>query len=302
MNMSASHLGQPMIDLARNADFAAAYPDRPCLVVHDVQHHPLFQRAALADLADRLPASHIEHALGKAPVNQDPAHIRAAALSPGDVVRSIDDNGCWMVMKKVEHDPAYAALLDECLAALAPIIGARTGTHRRAEAFIFVSAPNSVTPFHMDPEHNILLQIAGTKTMHVYPQSDIAIVPQATHEAFHRGAHRNLPHRPEFDARAKAYALSPGTAVHVPVKAPHWVQNGPTPSISFSITWRSDASDAEARLHRVNHRLRKLGLTPAAVGVSPAMDAAKVKLHRNVKNATGAARRLLGKERERAAY
>lgn len=302
MNMSASHLGQPMIDLGRNADFIAAYPDRPCLVVHDLQHHPLFQLAALADLADRLPASHIEHALGKVPVNQDPANTRVAPLTPGEVVRSIADNGCWMVMKKVEHDPAYAALLDECLGALAPVIGARTGAHRRAEAFIFVSAPDSVTPFHIDPEHNILLQIAGSKTMHVYPQDDPELVPQLAHEAFHRGAHRNLPHRAEFDARASSFILTPGTAVHVPVKAPHWVQNGPVPSISFSITWRSDASDAEARLHRVNHRLRQAGLTPAAVGASPAMDAAKVQLHRGVKNATGALRRLLGKERERTAY
>ena len=31
------------------------------------------------------------------------------------------------------------------------------------EAFIFISSPNTVTPYHMDPEYNFLLQIRGTK-------------------------------------------------------------------------------------------------------------------------------------------
>ncbi|MEZ5892338.1 MAG: hypothetical protein R3C58_04235 [Parvularculaceae bacterium] len=33
----------------------------------------------------------------------------------------------------------------------------------------FRLSPGAVTPFHMDPEHNILLQIAGEKTFTIYP-------------------------------------------------------------------------------------------------------------------------------------
>ena len=86
------------------------------------------------------------------------------------------------------------------------------------------------------------------------------------------------------------------------VPTPHWVQNGPTRSVSFSITWRSDESDGEARLHRVNQRLRRVGWTPAAPGANPGADAAKVAAHRLAKNATATARRLLGRGRERSAY
>lgn len=283
--------------------FAAAYPGDAAPVRHALHDHPLFALDALADLAARLPASHVEHNLGNLAVDQRPEAIHQAALSPSEIVRTIADNGCWMVLKKVDVDPAYAALIDACLAEIAPVTAAATGEYRRREAFIFLSAPGSVTPFHMDPEHNILLQIAGSKTMTVYPAGDPAIVPQTVHEAFHRGgAHRNMRHDPAFDAKATAFAMMPGDAVYVPVKAPHWVQNGPTPSISFSITWRSRMSDGEARLHRVNQRMRSLGIDPAAPGAAPIADAAKVAGHRAVKGAVATARRLLGRERDRAAY
>ncbi|MEH3048566.1 cupin-like domain-containing protein [Sphingomonas adhaesiva] len=283
--------------------FAAAYPGDAARVGHRLHDHSLFALEALAALAERLPESHVEHSFGNLAVDQDPAAVRSAATPVGEIVRTIDDNGCWMVLKKVDADPAYAALIDACLAELAPVTVPRTGPYRRREAFIFLSSPHSVTPFHMDPEHNILLQIAGTKTMRVYPAGDLSIVPAEVHEAFHRGGrHRNMKHDPAFDALAQDHVLTPGEAVYVPVKAPHWVQNGPTRSVSFSITWRSDESDGEARLHRVNQRLRRMGWTPATPGASPAADAAKVAAHRAVKGATATARRLLGSARWRTAY
>lgn len=285
------------------ASFAAAYPDASAPVQHRLHDHPLFRLEALAALAGRLPESHVEHNLGNLAVDQTPDAIRRAAMSPAEIVRTIADNGCWMVLKKVDADPAYAALIDACLAEIAPVVKPATGDYRRREAFIFLSAPNSVTPFHMDPEHNILLQIAGTKTMRVYPAGDLSIVPQAVHEAFHRGgSHRNMRHHPSFDAKARDFTMGPGEAVYVPVKAPHWVQNGAEPSISFSITWRSTMSDGEARLHRVNQRMRGLGIEPGVPGASPGLDAAKVAGHRLFKGAIAAARRAIGKERDRTAY
>ena len=287
----------------QNAEFALAYPAQSAAVHHRLQHHPLFALDALADLAGRLPESHVEHSRGDLSVDQDPSAIRQEALPPAEIVRTIATNRCWMVLKKVDADPAYAALIDQCLGEIADVVTPATGAYLRREAFIFISAPNSVTPFHMDPEHNILLQIAGQKTMRVYPAGDDRIVPQEVHEAFHQGGrHRNMRHDPSFDAHARDFVMHAGDAVYVPVKAPHWVQNGPEPSISFSITWRSRLSDAEARVHRVNAGLRKVGLTPGAVGAAPAVDAAKVALHKAGKTATGVVKRVIGKGRDRSAY
>lgn len=286
-----------------NAEFARAYPGESAAVRHRLQHHPLFALDALAALAARLPHSHVEHSRGDLQVDQDPSAIRQEPLTPAEIVRTIATNRCWMVLKKVDADPAYAALIDGCLAEIAGVVAPATGAYLRREAFIFISAPDAVTPFHMDPEHNILLQIAGHKTIRVYPADHPDIVPQEGHEAFHGGGrHRNMRHDPAFDAHARDFAMRAGDAVYVPVKAPHWVRNGPEPSISFSITWRSRLSDAEARLHRVNAGIRKLGLTPAPVGDAPALDTAKVALHRAAKTGTAIARKALGKTRDRSAY
>ena len=88
--------------------------------------------------------------------------------------------------------------------------------------------------------------------MTVFPAGEEGLAPGERHEEFHRGGHRNLAWSDEFAARGEAFDLAPGDSIYVPVKAPHWVKNGPEPSISLSITWRSEWSynESYARLHR----------------------------------------------------
>ncbi|MEZ5892337.1 MAG: hypothetical protein R3C58_04230 [Parvularculaceae bacterium] len=68
--------------------------------------------------------------------------------------------------------------------------------------------------------------------------------------------------------------LTPGDALYVPVKAPHWVKVGEAVSVSLSITWRSRASDDEALLRRGNGWLRARGLNPPRPGSVPWRDRA----------------------------
>lgn len=237
--------------------FGAAYPDAATKLHHELAGHPLFSREALAQLAERMPADRVEYNPGRLPLGIRPEDVPTNGLTLGETVRTIDSNGSWVVMKNVERDPAYAAMLDAALAELAPIVARRTGPMLHREAFIFLSSPESVTPFHMDPEHNILLQIEGEKTMTVFPAGDDALVPPQQSEAFHAGAHRNLAWDEAFRTRGKAVVLHAGDAIHVPVKAPHFVHNGAAVSISFSITWRSRRSIAEGELHSLNAMLRR---------------------------------------------
>jgi hypothetical protein len=67
----------------------------------------------------------------------------------------------------------------------------------------------------------------------------------------------------------------PGEALFVPVMAPHFVRNGPAPSVSLSITWRSEWSFAEADARAFNGLLRRNGLNPRAPGRWPASNRAK---------------------------
>ncbi|HNR76764.1 MAG TPA: cupin-like domain-containing protein [Parvularculaceae bacterium] len=259
-----------------SADAARAYPGRAFRLKHRLAGHPLLSIEALADLAARLPESAIECGVGDAPVDQNPDDARKTGLSAVDAIRRIGECGSWVALKNVGRDPRYAALLEECLAEIEPVILPATGRMEKRLGFIFISSPGAVTPFHMDPEHNILMQIAGTKRFHLY-SGDAGIVSDEGHELYHLGAaHRNLRHRPDFDAHMTAYDLGPGDALYAPVKAPHWVKNGEAASVSFSITWRSRASLNEARLRLANGFLRRRGAKPPAPGERPARDAAAI--------------------------
>ena len=150
-------------------------------------------------------------------------------------------------------------LLDEIRAE----IEAATGAMLTPQGFIFVSSPNSVTPYHFDPEHNILLQIRGSKVMTQFPAGDTRFVPDEAHETYHSGGPRELKWDDGFLAHGTQFPLSPGEALFVPVMAPHFVQNGPAPSVSLSITWRSEWSYRESEAHAANAALlvtRMLGL------------------------------------------
>lgn len=53
------------------------------------------------------------------------------------------------------------------------------------------------------------------------------------------------------------------------------MKNGPSVSISFSITFRTAASERQELLYKASARLRKLGLTPTPVGRSILLDRTK---------------------------
>ena len=187
------------------------------------------------------------------------------------MARGVETNGCWMVLKNIEQDPAYKALLDQTLDEV-NAWSDREGGQTLREGFIFLTAPNSMTPAHVDPEHNFLLQIRSDKVMHTgdFPDEQTKL---ATLEAFHSGAHRNIEWDP---VNEKPFPLGPGDGVYMPVAKPHWVTSGNDVSVSLSITFRTPATERAAKLWAANNQLRKLKLAPKAPGSSERAD--KVKL------------------------
>jgi hypothetical protein len=261
----------PLLDIAAPA-FRAKFGRAPFLVQHRLAAHSLFALPRLVALARELPAASVEWNAGKVPISLDPAHTPRNGLSPEETIRRIEECSSWLVLKNVERDPAYAALLRACLGEVGVVAPQLTEGMHGHESFIFISSPGAVTPYHMDPEENFLLQIRGRKTMRIF---DRAVVSAAELERFHKGAHRNLTYRDEYAARAQAYNLMPGLGVHVPVTAPHWVQNGPEVSISYSITFRTKASARAAHAHQMNGWLRTLGFDTSPVGESVLKDRMK---------------------------
>jgi hypothetical protein len=252
-----------VFDVAARAAFAAAYPETPAILRHHLADHPLLTLDALAALAAKLPEKSIEYNRGNLPLGVD-GKPAPTGMSIEDTIRHIATSNSWAVLKNIEQDPAYEALLLALLGELKPQIEARTGAMLRPQGFLFISSPDAVTPYHFDPEHNILLQLVGAKVMTQFPAGDPRFAPDTTHESYHSGGPRELVWRDELAAGGKEFALRPGEAVMVPVMAPHHVRNGPASSISLSITWRSDWSFAEADARCWNGVLRKAGLKPRA--------------------------------------
>lgn len=260
-----------------NVEAAAVGSEMPVKtfrLTHSLADHPLFKLERLARLAATLPADQVEFN-GPVQPNQDPSLTPQNGLSAEETVRRIEDCQSWMVIKNCETDPEYKALLDACLDQVAAQTGGVMGGAKKRQAFIFVTSPNNVTPLHMDPEYNFLLQVRGTKCMSLFNHEDRAIVSEEQLELY-PGKHRNLPYREAFEKTATQQHLAPGDSIFVPLFDPHWVQNGPEVSVSFSITWHTDHSLRMVKLSYVNAGLRKLGMPQASVGVYPALDAVKV--------------------------
>jgi ribosomal protein L16 Arg81 hydroxylase len=241
---------------------------KPFLVRHGLTDHSAFTFERLLELARRLPPEMVEYNAGDLPLTQDPTLTPQTGLSIDETIRRINDARSWMVLKRVEADAEYRRILDECLEHVMPL----APTMRQKQAFIFISSPGSVTPYHIDHEYNFLLQIRGTKKMSIFDRSVLA---EETLERFYRGEHRNLVFDENRAGEGRTFELAPGEGVHVPVNAPHYVKNGPEASVSFSITFRTPQGDRRSSVYRVNERMRSVGITPRPVGHSPLVDRAK---------------------------
>ena len=272
---AAAHPATRMLEL-EPARFRADFDRKPFLVRHTLAGNPLFDMPRLLKLAARLPESHIRYGTGEVPVDTKLYGGARTGLSVAETLTQIEECRSWMVLKFVEQDPEYKALLDACLdevqtlsEPLAP------GMYERA-GFIFVSSPGSVTPYHLDPEYNFLLQVHGGKTVYMFDGSDRSIISEQELESYYSSAAKyNLSFREELQPKASEFELRPGLGLHFPVTAPHWVRNGEEPSVSFSITFKTRVSERRGEVYNVNRRLRGLGLRPAPFGRSALRDTAK---------------------------
>ena len=264
------------------ASFTKKFPLLPFAIRHEFSGHPLFQLSSIVDLVKKLPRDRIEYNSGKVAIGQDPNSVPLVDMAPEEVVRRIETADAWMVLKGIEVDPAYRALLEEALLSVVRAQGHKTldeAGFEDIQGFLFVSSANSTTPFHADGEDNFFVQIRGEKFFHVYDNRDHSI---ASDDAIEHviAKHRNLPYDAKFDEKGKRYQLFGGDGVFVPYTWPHWVKTADEYSISMAITWKTSAVRRQNDLYVTNSMLRSLGLPQPAPGKVPALDAIKLALFR----------------------
>jgi hypothetical protein len=269
-------------------------------VSHTLSSHPLLQLDALIELgkrqqARRLVRTHSADA-GAGTSFADAPNLHPNARSAAETLADLAAAKAWTSLLNVQADPTYRALIDEVLDALRPVIDRRDPGMCYRAGWIFVTSPNAVTPFHIDHEHNFILQILGTKRLYVWDPFDRAIVSERAQERFHDEHSRELVTWDEvFRARAQVFDLAPGMGGYMPSTTPHMVENGPGPSITISFTYYTDATRRRELLYRGNARLRRLGLSPAPVGASPARDRLKAAALDGYSVARATVRRALGR-------
>lgn len=265
--------------------FAASFPMQPFSLRHQLAGNPLFTLPKIVDLVRHLPADSIEYNSGDAAIGQDAKETKFIDLDPEEVVRSIETAGAWMVLKRVEQHPAYRAVIEDCLNALARAHGhadLEEAGFEDIRGFMFVSSPNATTPFHVDAEDNIFVQIHGDKFFTICDNRDGSVVSDDAIE-HSLTKHRNVSYSPDFEKKSVCYSLKDGDGVFVPYLWPHWVRTGSQYSISMAVTWKTKAVMRKNDVFVVNSLLRRFGMPQAAPGRNPALDMVKLALFRSVK-------------------
>jgi hypothetical protein len=253
------------------------FPHETFAIRHAYADNPLFTLPRIIELLRSLPRDRIEFNSGKAAISQDPSATPMVDLPPEEIVRRIETSGAWMVLKRVETDPAYRAIIHDVLRTLAQARGytsIEAADFRDIQGFIFVSSPKSTTPFHADSDENIFLQIHGQKFFHVYDNRDRSIASDDMLEDV-VVKHRNMPYQPHYDEKAVHYDLQPGDGIFVPYQWPHYIKTSETYSISLSITWKSRDVRRRNDITVVNSMMRKMGLPQRAPGAHPMFDTIK---------------------------
>lgn len=246
-------------------------------VTHPLAAHPLFSVQALIDVAKaaaKRPGDLYADA-GNVKITDKWGHIPMPDRPVEEVLHRIEHAGAWIIMKHVEVDPAYAAVLNE----FAQFVRDVSAPDQRdllnsPEMLVLITSPKRLTSFHFDAEVNFLVQIQGTKEVWVCDPNDRATVTDEEIERYYAGHQNAGTYKPGVEARATHYNLNPGEAVHIPTHGAHWVQNGDNISVSLSLNFELPPSKFKY-LSITNHGLRRLGLKPRPPGRSTASDRVK---------------------------
>ena len=271
-------------------DAAAFSMQKVTPVRHNFDRHPLMQLDELEQLANRLmPTGQCRFikpgATFASGFHHDDKPDDGRTLR--EVFARINEPKSWIALYNVETDPLYAGMIEEAMGSVSHVVDREEpGTYLK-NGFIFISAPPSVTPFHIDREHNFWLQIRGKKTMNVWNATDRQMVAQGDVERFI--AYRDLsPVKLRDDSltsRSLELDCGPGDGVYFPSTSPHatrcepsWTTPDDGVAISIGINFYTPAMRKRANVHLFNDVLRKLGINPTMAGQSETLDSLKYPL------------------------
>jgi hypothetical protein len=280
MTGAASTLPSRIIAREQSAAFQSGYNQTPFQFSHTLAEHPLFDIVSIVALSEFLSRG---NDASRCLLYTDDAHLRQGwnrAARPGATVRdcleNIQDSHSWMMLKDVQTHPAYCRIVDQFLAELEEVTRQSIRPNVTwMDAYMIVSSPGMLTPYHFDHESNFLLQIRGDKTVNLFDGADRSLLTEPEIEKYYIGDFDSARYQERAQAEAKVFQLEPGLGVHQPPLAPHWVRTGTRWSVSLAVLFFLRDYDQTAKVYQFNHYLRRLGLRPQGPGISIVKDALK---------------------------
>ncbi len=269
-------------------------------VRHSLADHPMLQIPSLVELGKRLEArgqirSHGNDVTAGTSFNEAPK-INPNAKSAVATLSNVAEAKAWMSLLNVQTDDVYRRLVDEVLDDVKPVFDRKDPGMCYRGGWIFVTSPKTITPFHMDTEHNFILQIQGKKRVYVWDHLDRSVVSERGQELFHTYHSRELVNfREEFRAKARVFDLEPGMGGFMPSTSPHLVENGDEPSVTMSFTFYTSSTIRRCLAYRGKTHARRLGLSLEPFGTKPSSDALLYKLMEGYTAAKGAFKRMRGR-------
>ena len=233
---------------------------------HGLHADPLFSLEGLRRLAERhLQFPHLLYwSNGSVDVHHPWRQGTQTQVSLDATLANIGSNHSLVVLKSVELDVEMGPAIRQIVGSLMDLAGpefADDVEHWRGT--ILVASPERITPYHIDADTSFLFQIASRKVLTVYNGRDRNLLTELQLERYFMGNISAAEYPSEAPADTVEYALAPGSGVHLPSMAPHWARNMDGISIALSVNFDLRSVRRLGTLYRVNHRLRRLGFSPA---------------------------------------
>jgi hypothetical protein len=217
--------------------------ERAHVVEYPLADEPLCTLDALADAADRVPAGLVEHHLGDLPVVSPGGESVRLDQSPGDVVRGVASNRCWVMIRSLASLPEYEALLRRVAARYELALRAHGDRLVEHDLIAFVGGPGATVPVHFDRNHHLLVQVRGSKIVGTGTFHDAEV---ARYQLV-RGMQPDRYNADVMPDDATEHALAPGQAVVIPAYTFHWVRGGDDVSISLTCVVATEETKRTAR-------------------------------------------------------
>ncbi|MEO7730158.1 MAG: transcription factor jumonji JmjC domain-containing protein, partial [Kofleriaceae bacterium] len=136
-------------------EFRAAYNARPFVVRHRLAEHPLFTFDALAALCRRLPAEQVPYRFGVVPDDAEfDSSLRRfrGELTLEDAISHLEARQAYLAIYNAETDAEYRPVIESLLGEIARQSEPIEPGLNWYSTYIFITARDSVTPYHMDRE------------------------------------------------------------------------------------------------------------------------------------------------------